>query len=75
MVRPEENVNVIVEQPKGASVGQVPALLTIVRLGWNALSKTNTLAYYKHSQMTDFKSFHNIGTWAQCYKTFCGRDL
>jgi hypothetical protein len=42
---------------KGASLGQAPALLTNIRLGWKGLPGTNTLAYYEHSQLTDVKRF------------------
>ncbi len=35
-------------------------LLTSIRLSWEGLAGTNTLAYYTHSNITPLKSF-NIG--------------
>ncbi len=32
-----------------------PALLVIVRLGWNVLSGSNTLAYYEHLKIMGVK--------------------
>ncbi len=42
---------------EGALLDKAPALLTNIRLGWTGLPRTNTLAYYKNSQITDMKSF------------------
>ncbi len=42
-----------------SSLGSYPrlwALPTNIRLGWNGLKGTNTLAYYENSQITDAKS-------------------
>jgi hypothetical protein len=36
------------------------ALATNFRLGWKCQSETNTLAYYKHSQIVDLTKFYNI---------------
>jgi hypothetical protein len=47
-----------VEHLSGASLlGNLQALLANIRLGWNSLPETNTLAYYEHSSITDVKSF------------------
>jgi hypothetical protein len=46
-----------VEHLKGASLGYAPALPTNIRLGWNGLPGTNTLAYYGKAQLTAVKSF------------------
>ncbi len=34
-----------------------PALLANNRLGWNGLTRTNTLAYYEHLLITAIKTF------------------
>jgi hypothetical protein len=47
----------IVEHLKGASLGETPALLQNIRLGWEGLPGTNTQAYYKHFLITAIKSF------------------
>jgi len=36
------------EHLKVVSLGQAPALLANIRLGWKGLPGTNTLAYYKN---------------------------
>jgi hypothetical protein len=36
---------------KGASLGQPPALLANIRLGWTALPLINPQAYYKNSKL------------------------
>ncbi len=37
------------------------ALATNIGLGWKVLERTNILAYYKHSLVTDVKSFITLG--------------
>jgi hypothetical protein len=32
-----------------STLGRVPGLLVNIRLGWEGLQGTNTLAYYEHS--------------------------
>ncbi len=44
-----------VEHLKGASIGQVLALPTNIRLGYKGLPGTNTLAYYENLLITDKK--------------------
>jgi hypothetical protein len=51
-----------VEQLKGASLSSALALLENIGLGWKGLPGTNTLAYYKHSQITAVKSFITMGS-------------
>ncbi len=38
------------------------SLPTNIRLDWNGLPGTDTLAYYEHSCITEEKKFYNIGT-------------
>ncbi len=45
------------EYLKGASLGNAPALLANIRLGWKGLPGTNTLAYDKNPKITAVKSF------------------
>ncbi len=40
-----------------AILDRLLVLPTNIRLGWNGLPRTNTIAYYKPSQITAFKSF------------------
>ncbi len=49
------------EQLKVASLASAPALLTNIKLGLKGLSRTNTLAYYGQSQITDVKSLITLG--------------
>jgi hypothetical protein len=50
-----------VEQLIGASLSLALALLENILLSWKGLPGTNTLAYYKHSQITAVKSFITMG--------------
>jgi hypothetical protein len=38
------------------------ALLGNIKLGWKDLPRTNSLAYYKHSEITTVKSFILLAT-------------
>jgi hypothetical protein len=49
--------------------------LTNIRLGWKGLPGTNTPAYYKHSYMTEEKSFITLAPKCQCYKPLYVRNL
>ncbi len=42
-------------------LGRLLSLPTNIRLGWKGLSKTSTLADYKHSSITDAKSYMTLG--------------
>jgi len=44
-----------VEYLKGASLRQAPALPANIRLGWESLPGTNTLAYYQHLKISEEK--------------------
>ncbi len=46
---------------KCASLELAPALFAKVKLGWSVLSGANTLAFYKHLQITTIKSFITLG--------------
>ncbi len=59
-LRPGANPRV--EPLKGASLGQVQALLKNIRLGWGGLSGNNNLAYFKHSFITAI-NLCKIGSW------------
>jgi hypothetical protein len=49
------------EAPLGASCkGKLRALPTNIRLGWKVLTRTDTVAYYEHSQITAVKSFMRL---------------
>ncbi len=52
-------------RPEPILRGSIPlkllALLTSIRLDWKGLPGTNSLAFYKHSQITDVKSFITLG--------------
>jgi hypothetical protein len=63
----------IVEHLKGASLGEAPAFLTNIRLGWKYLQGTNALAYYKHFLITAMKSFITFPPLACIIKNY-GRD-
>jgi hypothetical protein len=63
---------------KDASVGLANALLRNIRLGCKGLPGANTLAYYKHLQISNVGSFITLGTdymetnhstFAKVYKT------
>jgi hypothetical protein len=43
---------------------------TNITLGWKVLTRTNTLAYYKHSKITTVKSFIRLGTGGCIKKLF-----
>ncbi len=45
------------EHLKGASLWQAPASHTNIIQDVKGLPSTNTVAYYKHSEITDVKSF------------------
>ncbi len=45
------------EYSKGSSIGSVLALPTNIRQSWKGLTGTNTMAYYKCSEITAVKSF------------------
>ncbi len=45
------------EYLKGASLRQVPALPTNIRLSWKGLPRTKTLAYYVNPYIMSVKSF------------------
>jgi hypothetical protein len=49
--------------PERYITGVSKALPTNIRLGWKGMPRTNTLAYYKNSQITTVKMFYNIGPW------------
>jgi hypothetical protein len=59
----------LVERLKSASLGKAPALLANTRLGWKSLPGTHILAYYKHLQITDIKSFITLVPCGMYYKT------
>jgi hypothetical protein len=42
-------------------LGRLLALSEMIRLGWKDLTRTNTLAYYKHSQISDVKRLDEAG--------------
>ncbi len=46
------------------------ALPSNIRLDWNGLLGTNTLAYYEHSEITDVKSFITSATRPNFIKLF-----
>ncbi len=46
---------------KGALLGKALDLHTNIRLNWNGLRGTNTLAYFKQSEITTIKSFIILG--------------
>ncbi len=58
-----------VEHLQGVSLGQAPALPTIIRLGCKGLPETNTLAYY------DRKSFITLGPGVGVGGGQDGRDV
>jgi hypothetical protein len=49
------------EHLKGASLRKAMGLLENIRLGWKLLPRTNTIAYYKHSKISEVKSFITLG--------------
>ncbi len=49
------------EHLKGATLWQAPASPTNIILEVKGLPSTNTLAYYKHSEITDVKGFMIFG--------------
>ncbi len=50
------------EQLNVASLEQAPASPTNIIQGWRGMPVTNTLAYIKHSQITDVKSYTTLST-------------
>jgi len=50
-----------VEYVKDASLLYAAALFTNSRLGWKCLPRTNTVAHYEYSYITDIKSFITLG--------------
>jgi hypothetical protein len=58
--------------PCAPDKGRLLALPTNIKLVWKGLSGTNTLAYYKHLQITAVRRVVccNIKPWSQSYKTF-----
>ncbi len=56
---------------KADSLWEAPALLASIRVGWNGLPGTNTLAYYEHLTITSIKSFIRFGPGANVIKLFC----
>ncbi len=59
------------EHVKGSSLyGRLLALPTNIKLGCEGLPATNTLAYYKNSQITDVKSFVTMGPGGNVIERF-----
>ncbi len=58
--------------PGAPDKGRLLALPTNIILVWKGLSGKNTLAYYKHLQITAVRRVicYNIKPWSQSYKTF-----
>jgi hypothetical protein len=50
------------EHLKGDSLGQAPAFLTNITLGWKSLPGTNALAYYSNSKLTTVNFFITLAT-------------
>ncbi len=49
-----------VDHLRDASIGKALALITMIRLDWNFLAGTNTLAYYKYLKKMSIKVLQNL---------------